>query len=69
MIPLMSNWNQIVREHLTVLRLPHEREIEIIDELAPNMKLPPKTRKVCLCHEKLIKRIEKDRFNDNQEVG
>src|SRR5262245_5650862 len=28
------NWKQIVREHLGVLRLPPEREIEIIEELA-----------------------------------
>jgi predicted permease len=28
------NWNQIVREHLAVLRLPPEREIEIVEELA-----------------------------------
>jgi hypothetical protein len=28
----MPNWNHIVREHLTVLRLPPEREIEIVEE-------------------------------------
>jgi len=28
------DWKQIVREHLAVLRLPPEREIEIIEELA-----------------------------------
>jgi putative ABC transport system permease protein len=28
------NWKQIVREHLAVLRLPPEREIEIVEELA-----------------------------------
>jgi putative ABC transport system permease protein len=28
------NWKQIVREHLTALRLPPEREIEIVEELA-----------------------------------
>ncbi len=26
------NWKQIVREHLAVLRLPPEREIEIVEE-------------------------------------
>src|SRR6266508_2140143 len=30
----MPNWNHIVREHLAVLRLPPEREIEIVEELA-----------------------------------
>jgi hypothetical protein len=30
----MPNWNHIAREHLAVLRLPPEREIEIIEELA-----------------------------------
>ena len=28
------NWKQIVRQHLAVLRLPPEREIEIVEELA-----------------------------------
>ena len=31
---VMPNWNHIVREHLAVLRLPPEREIEIVEELA-----------------------------------
>ncbi|MGH9853936.1 MAG: hypothetical protein ACREBD_29175, partial [Blastocatellia bacterium] len=30
----MPNWNHIVREHLAVLRLPPEREIEIVEEIA-----------------------------------
>src|SRR5262245_47671333 len=30
----MPNWNHIVREHIAVLRLPPEREIEIVEELA-----------------------------------
>jgi hypothetical protein len=30
----MPNWKHIVREHLAVLRLPPEREIEIVEELA-----------------------------------
>src|SRR5215468_4552520 len=30
----MPNWKQIVRGHLAVLRLPPEREIEIVEELA-----------------------------------
>src|SRR5215813_11791594 len=34
----MPNWNHIVREHLTVLRLPPEREIEIVEELALHME-------------------------------
>jgi len=32
------NWNQIVREHLTVLRLPPERELEIVEELALHLE-------------------------------
>jgi putative ABC transport system permease protein len=32
------NWNQIVREHLAVLRLPPEREIEIVEELALHLE-------------------------------
>src|SRR5215813_11782945 len=34
----MPNWNSIVREHLAVLRLPPEREIEIVEELALHME-------------------------------
>jgi putative ABC transport system permease protein len=34
----MPNWNHIVREHLAVLRLPPEREIEIIEELALHLE-------------------------------
>src|SRR5262245_29231887 len=34
----MPNWNHIVREHLTVLRLTPEREIEIVEELALHME-------------------------------
>jgi putative ABC transport system permease protein len=34
----MPNWNHIVREHLAVLRLPPEREIEIVEELALHME-------------------------------
>ena len=30
----MPDWKQIAREHLAVLRLPPEREIEIVEELA-----------------------------------
>jgi hypothetical protein len=30
----MPNWNHIMRQHLAVLRLPPEREIEIVEELA-----------------------------------
>ncbi|HEY6399870.1 MAG TPA: ABC transporter permease [Blastocatellia bacterium] len=33
----MPNWNHIVREHLAALRLPPEREIEIVEELALHM--------------------------------
>jgi hypothetical protein len=32
------NWKQIVREHLAVLRLPPEREIEIVEELALHLE-------------------------------
>jgi putative ABC transport system permease protein len=32
------NWKQIVREHLTVLRLPPEREIEIVEEQALHLE-------------------------------
>jgi len=34
----MPNWNHIVRAHLAVLRLPPEREIEIVEELALHME-------------------------------
>src|SRR5262245_17370317 len=34
----MPNWNHIVREHLTVLRLPPEREIEIVEEQALHLE-------------------------------
>jgi putative ABC transport system permease protein len=34
----MPNWNYIVREHLALLRLPPEREIEIVEELALHME-------------------------------
>ena len=34
----MPNWNHIVREHLAVLRLPPEREIEIVEELSLHME-------------------------------
>src|SRR5262245_39430100 len=34
----MPNWNRIVREHLAVLRLPPEREIEIVEELALHLE-------------------------------
>jgi predicted permease len=34
----MPNWNQIVREHLAVLRLPPEREIEIVEEQALHLE-------------------------------
>src|SRR5262245_19850404 len=32
------NWNHIVRERLAVLRLPPEREIEIVEEFALHME-------------------------------
>src|SRR5215470_10941231 len=34
----MPNWNHIVREHLAVLRLPPEREVEIVEELALHLE-------------------------------
>src|SRR5574341_399355 len=34
----MPNWNHIVREHLALLRLPPEREIEIVEELALHLE-------------------------------
>jgi hypothetical protein len=34
----MPNWNHIVRQHLAVLRLPPEREIEIVEELALHLE-------------------------------
>jgi putative ABC transport system permease protein len=34
----MPNWNHIVRQHLVVLRLPPEREIEIVEELALHLE-------------------------------
>src|SRR5215467_11175981 len=32
------NWNHIVRDHLAVLRLPPEREIEIVEEQALHLE-------------------------------
>src|SRR5262245_9993098 len=34
----MPNWNHIVRGHLAVLRLPPEREVEIVEELALHLE-------------------------------
>src|SRR5215475_5722236 len=34
----MPNWRHIVRQHLAVLRLPPEREIEIVEELALHLE-------------------------------
>jgi predicted permease len=34
----MRNWNHIVREHLADLRLPPEREMEIVEELALHLE-------------------------------
>src|SRR5262249_55818075 len=34
----MPNWNHIVRQHLAVLRLPTEREIEIVEEQALHLE-------------------------------
>jgi putative ABC transport system permease protein len=34
----MPNWNHILREHLAVLRLPPERELEIFEELALHLE-------------------------------
>src|SRR5499426_3302060 len=34
----MPNWNHMVRERLAVLRLPPEREIEIVEELALHLE-------------------------------
>src|SRR5262245_6911563 len=34
----MPNWNHIAREHLAVLRLPPEREIEIVEEQALHLE-------------------------------
>src|SRR6266508_3355249 len=34
----MPNWNHIVRAHLAVLRLPPEREIEIVEEQALHLE-------------------------------
>ena len=32
------NWNHIVRHHLALLRLPPEREIEIVEEVALHLE-------------------------------
>jgi hypothetical protein len=32
------NWKKIAREHLAVLRLPPERELEIVEELALHLE-------------------------------
>jgi len=34
----MPDWKQIVREHLAPLRLPPERELEIVEELAQDLE-------------------------------
>ena len=34
----MPNWNQLVRERLAVLRLPPERELEIVEALALHLE-------------------------------
>src|SRR5215468_7868456 len=34
----MPNWNHIVRQHLAALRLPPEREIEIVEEQALHLE-------------------------------
>src|SRR5262249_53007781 len=34
----MPNWNHIVRRHLAAMRLPPEREIEIVEELALHLE-------------------------------
>src|SRR5262245_5329209 len=34
----MPNWNQIVSQHLAILRLPPERELEIVEELALHLE-------------------------------
>src|SRR5215510_15567091 len=34
----MPDWNHIVREHLAVLRLPPDREIEIVEEQALHLE-------------------------------
>ena len=34
----MPHWKQIMREHLAVLRLPPEREIEIVEQPALHLE-------------------------------
>ncbi len=34
----MPNWNHIVRQHLAALRLPAEREIEVVEEQALHLE-------------------------------
>jgi hypothetical protein len=34
----MPDWKQTIREHLAALRLPPEREIEIVEELALHLE-------------------------------
>ncbi len=34
----MANWNHIVRQRLAVLRLPPERESEIVEEVALHLE-------------------------------
>ena len=34
----MPNWNHIVRQRLAILRLPPEREIEIVEEIALHLE-------------------------------
>src|SRR5689334_22365617 len=35
---MKPNWNHIVRQHLAALRLPPEREMEIVEELATHLE-------------------------------
>jgi hypothetical protein len=35
---IMADWKQIVRRHVAPLRLPPEREIEIVEELALHLE-------------------------------
>ncbi|HEX4950401.1 MAG TPA: hypothetical protein VFZ34_27295 [Blastocatellia bacterium] len=34
----MPNWNHLVRERIAVLRLPPERELEIVEEVASHLE-------------------------------
>jgi hypothetical protein len=56
----MPDWKQTIREHLAALRLPPEREIEIVEELAPRLKAACRSSHRRLCRLILSRRMLAD---------